>query len=167
MNAAYAICVGALASLISVHVLCAEPAKAPVQPLGEFAQVRTTEDHAYGHAVRLWRSDSQLLGQILYWDASPEAQRGSFADGTYNRTTGTVRFNVVIVRRDVQPNERTEASFEGVLAKGRLSGKLKWAGEIAKFRGKNGVEDLMLPLQKSERLVSFASVEAWRRAVAE
>ena len=107
------------------------------------------------------------MGEILYWDGDIEGQRGRFVDGAYNRSTGAVKFSVVIVRNNVQPNTRTEASFEGVLGKGALSGKLKWAGGAAKFRGKNGIEDLVLLLQKEERLAPFASLEAWRRAMGE
>jgi hypothetical protein len=159
--------IGVLFGLFATSAQCAESTKSPVQPLGEFAKVRATEDHTYGHRLRLWHSGGQLLGEILYWDGDIEGERGRFVDGAYNRSTGAVKFSLVIARSNVQPNTRSEASFEGVLGKGVLSGKLKWVGEAAKFRGKNGVEDLVLPLQKEERLAPFASLEAWRRAMGE
>ena len=162
MNAVRAYCIGALLSLMPLEALCTESAKTSVQPLGEFARVRATEDHAYGYKMRLWYNGGQLLGEILYWNADIEAERGRFVNGAYTPGTGAVKFSVIIVRSNVQPNVRTEASFEGVLVKGALSGKLRWAGEAAQFRGKNGIEDLVLPLQKSERLAPYASVEAWR-----
>lgn len=140
----------------------AEPSSA-VLPLGEHARVRATEDHAYGHRLQLWRSGNRLLGVLMYWDGNIEGQRGRFVDGVFDPQSGAVRFKATVVRRDVQPNQSSEASFEGVLARGGVSGRLTWSGEAANFRGKNGVEQLSLPWQKQERLASYASVAAWQK----
>jgi hypothetical protein len=168
MSAVRKFCTAILFSLFWVPALSAaqgaDSAMVRVQPLGEFAKVRTTEDHAYGHRARLWRSGSQLIGEIMYWDASIEGQSGRFINGVYDQRTGAVTFKTVVIRHDVQPNTRSAVSFEGFLNKGALSGKVTWAGDIAKFRGKNGVEDVVLPLNKGERLASFATLEALQKA---
>lgn len=166
MNAARAfwLCMGIVLSLFAALAHGAEPAKTPVQPLGEFAQVRSTEDHTYGHRAQLWRSGGLLLGEIVYWDGNIEGQRGRFADGAYDERTAAVTFKAIVVRRDLQPNRRAQAVFEGRIVNGSLSGKLTWAGDKAVFFGAKDVDRLVLPLQKKERLTTYASVGAWQKA---
>ena len=75
-----------------------------------------------------------------------------------------MKFSTIVIRSDVQPNVNSPVSFAGFVNKGALSGKLTWSGERAQFRGKNGVEDIVLPLQKGERLASYADVKGWQAA---
>lgn len=155
-------CMALLCVLVSNPALSAEPAQHLVQPLGEFARVRNTGDHTYGHRVRLRRSGGQLIGEIVYWDGNLEGQRAHFIDGSYDQRTGAVRFSTIVIRSDVQPTIKSPASFVGVVNKGALSGKLAWSGEHAQFRGRNGVEDVVLPLQKDERLSAYQDIRAWQ-----
>lgn len=134
-----------------------------VLPLGVFSGVKATADHTYGHEVRLWRIGNRVVGQMTYWDANPEGQRGRFDDGTFNPQSGEVTFSVTVTRRDVQPNIRSQASFRGHLARGGLWGELKWEGEAAQGRGKGGVEKLNLLTARSEPLKAFQDLEAWRK----
>ncbi len=154
---------GVLLAMLAASAHGAEPA-ALVRPLGEFAKVRATEDHTYGHRAQLWHSDGRLLGEIMYWNGNIEGQRGRFVDGAYDPRTGAASFKAIVVRRDLQPNRRAQAVFEGRIVKGTLSGKLTWAGDKEVFFGAKNVESLVLPLQKEERLTAYASVEAWQKA---
>ena len=163
ISSARALCAGILLALLAASAHGAEPA-ALVQPLGEFAKVRATEDHTYGHRAQLWRSGGRLLGEIMYWDGNIEGQRGRFVDGAYDQRTGAVTFKTVVVRRDLQPNRRAQAAFEGHIVKGTLTGKLTWAGDKEVFFGAKNVERLVLPLQPKERLTTYASIEAWQKA---
>jgi hypothetical protein len=156
-----------LALVASIMLIGESWSQQALRPLGVFSAVRTTDDHAYGQKVKLWANGSLLAGEVMYWDASPEAQRGRFTDGHFDRSSGNVRFKVLIVRQDVLPNTRAEAVFAGALARGGLVGKLTWQGEAAKTRGRNGVEDWVLRYDKSEPLESFAGVDAWQRAHAQ
>ena len=166
ISGARAFCAAIVFALLAASAHGAEPA-ALVQPLGEFAKVRATEDHTYGHRAQLWRSGGRLLGEIMYWDGNIEGQRGRFIDGAYDQRTGAVTFKAVVVRRDLQPNRRAQAMFEGRIVKGTLSGTLTWAGDKDVFFGVKNVERLVLPLQHKERLTAFASVEAWQKANAD
>ena len=165
--AARMLCAGLLLALLVKPAWAADTASSTVQPLGVFSAVRATEDHTYGQRARLWHRGTQLLGEILYWDGNIEGQRGRFADGFINRRSGEVRFKIAIVRRDVQPSTRADATFEGILNKGVLAGKLTWISDAAKFRGKAGVEDWTLRFEKDERLDAYSGVEAWRKSQAE
>lgn len=156
---------GLLALLLCAAAIALAQEPRSLQPVGVFSAIRNTNDHTYGQQVRLWRSGSRLVGEILYWDGNLEAQRGRFEDGEINSRTGVVRFNAVIVRADVQPNTRAEAAFEGVLAKSMLTGKLTWLAGTAKTRGKNGVESTALRFDASDKLEPFATIEAWRKAL--
>ena len=150
--------------------LCAAPTSASgaksdgVLPIGVFSSIKATTDHTYGHEVRLWRNGKRLLGQLIYWDANPEGQRGRFDDGTFDPRSGEVRFSVTVTRRDVQPNIRSKVSFRGRLARGGLWGELRWEGEGALGRGKGGVEQLNLLLEKEERLEPYPDVGRWMKA---
>ena len=155
---------GVLLGLVATPTIAAETKPGAVQPLGVYSRVKATEDHTYGHEVRLWRLENRLVGQLTYWDANPEGQRGSFDEGAFNPQTGEVRFSVTVTRHDVQPNIRSNASFRGHLARGGLSGELQWEGEDAQTRGKAGVENLSLPITKGERLKPFPDVDTWRKA---
>lgn len=156
---------GLLLLSCSMSIFAAETKPEAVTPLGTYTRVRATEDHAYGHEVRLWQSGSRLIGQVLYWDGNPEAQKGMFADGAYNPKSGEIQFKITIVRRDVQPNTRTPASFSGRLLKNTVTGNLKWEGPAAQTRGKAGAETLNLPKSRDNPLDKFADVDAWRKAV--
>jgi hypothetical protein len=143
--------------------VAAEVTASAVLPLGIFSSIKATADHTYGHEVRLWRAGNRVVGQMTYWDANPEGQRGRFDDGTFNPQSGEVRFSVTVTRRDVQPNTRSKASFRGYLARGGLWGELKWEGEGAQFRGMGGVENLNLLRDKGEPLKAFQDFEAWTK----
>ena len=146
--------------------MAAETKSVAVQPLGVFSGVKATVDHTYGHEIRLWRvgSTGRLLGQVVYWDANPEGERGYFDDGTFDFPSGEVKFSVTVIRRDVQPNTRTKAAFRGYLGRGGVWGELRWEGEGAQARGTAGVENLNLLREKSGRLDSFPDLAAWRKA---
>jgi hypothetical protein len=138
-----------------------------VLPLGIFSGVKATADHTYGHEVRLWRAGNRVIGQMTYWDANPEGQRGRFDAGTFDPQSGVVTFSVTVTRRDVQPNVHARATFRGNLARGGLWGELKWEGEAAQGRGKAGVENLNLLIAKGERLEAFPDIGAWRKALSD
>lgn len=61
--------------LAATPTLASEAMSSVVQPLG-YSGIRATEDHTYGHEVRLWRAGNRLVGQLTWWDANPEGQRG-------------------------------------------------------------------------------------------
>jgi hypothetical protein len=154
----------ALVLVLTMPSFAAVPAADAVFPLGIFSSIKATADHTYGHEVRLWRSGSRLVGQLTYWDANPEGQRGRFADGAFNPQTGEVTFNVTITRRDVQPGVRSKASFRGYLARGGLWGDLRWEGAAAQARGTAGVEKLNLLREKGGKLGTFRDVRSWAEA---
>ena len=103
---------------------------------------------------------------MTYWDGNPEGQRGRFDDGVFNPQSGEVRFGVTVIRRDVQPPVPSKASFQGYLARGGLWGDLRWEGDAAHGRGKDGTEKLNLLMAKGERLESFSTLDAWKKAAA-
>jgi hypothetical protein len=150
--------------LAVMPAMAAETTSAAVQPLGVFSGVKATADHTYGHELRLWRLGDRLLGRLTYWDANPDGQSGRFEDGVFNPQTGEIAFGVTVVRRDVQPDTRTKASFRGYLGRGGVWGELRWEGEAAQARGTAGVEKLNLPREKSGRPDSFPDLAAWRKS---
>jgi hypothetical protein len=155
---------GVLLGLVATPTLAADTKPGAVQPIGVYSGVKATEDHTYGHKVRLWRLRHRLVGQVTYWDADPEGQHGIFEDGDFNPQTGEFRFSVTVTRHNVQPNVHTRASFHGRLAKNVVAGDLKWEGQDAETRGKAGVEKLTLQVEKGERLKPFSDIDTWRKA---
>jgi hypothetical protein len=151
-----------LFSLASV-LNAADNTPAAVMPMGVFSAVRSTADHTYGQKVRLWRTGTRVVGEVLYWDGNLEAQRGHFTDGAFVVNSGELRFRVTLVRSDVQPNRHAEASFEGFRARGGMHGKLTWRGEGAKAQGKRGSENWLLLPDLSEQLPTFNSIDAWQK----
>lgn len=149
----------------SRSLFAAEPKADAVTPLGAYSRIKATNDHTYGHEMRLWQTGSRLMGQVLYWDGNPEAQKGAFADGAYNPKSGEIQFKLTITQRDVQPNIQTAASFSGRLVKNTLIGGLKWEGPAAQTRGKAGTETLSLPKSRDSPLERYANGDAWRKAV--
>ncbi len=137
----------------------------PIAPLGAYAQIKATEDHTYGHELRLWHTGNRLLGQLLYWDGNIEAQKGVFTDGDYNARSGEFQFKVTIMRRDVQPNTQTTATFSGRRVKNTVTGRLRWEGAAAQTRGKVGTEILNLPVARDRSIEKYADADAWRKAV--
>ena len=160
-------CARRAAMMLAMFCTATAGAADAVTPLGAYARIKATEDHTYGHEVRLWQSGERVIGQVLYWDGNPEAQKGQFTDGTFNAKSGEIQFKLIITRRDVRPHIQTAASFSGKLVKNTLTGQLKWEGAAAQNRGKAGVETLSLPKSRDTVLDKFAGADAWRKAIAD
>jgi hypothetical protein len=154
----------ALVLVLAMPSFAAVPPAETVLPLGIFSSIKATADHTYGHEIRLWRVGNRVVGQMLYWNANPEGQRGRVGDGTFDPQSGEITFSVTVTRHDVQPNLRSRASFRGHLARGGLWGELKWEGEAAQTRGTAGVEKLNLLIEKGGRLKAFSDLDAWNKA---
>jgi hypothetical protein len=134
-----------------------------VQPMGSFSRTQGDDgEHADGHRIQLWRVGNTIVGQLTYWESNIEGQMGDFSGGTYNPKTGAIRFKVTVERHDITPKEYSTASFDGQVKGNSLVGILKWEGEVAKWRGKDGTEKLTLPKDSTSRLLPFKDLSAWQ-----
>jgi hypothetical protein len=64
-----------------------------VSPVGVFSSVRSTQEHAYGYSVQLWKDDGRLFGLFSAFDGPVgDAPVGLIDDVQYNSKDGKLHF---------------------------------------------------------------------------
>lgn len=112
--------------------LTAQAADRPIRAIGEFSNIRYTEEHEYGYAVQLWRDGESLVGLFLAAAGlQGDTPVGLLENVRFNTRTGALSF---IARLStgvaLLPDGRTEPArdrfeFTGILATKSLRGTLK------------------------------------------
>ena len=99
--------------------------------LGEFSNIRVTEEHAYGSAVHLWREAETLIG-LFEWADGPAADLplGLLEQVSYDPKTGRLSFRARLTtglhscREHSEVPARDVFEFRGTLGTARLTGIL-------------------------------------------
>ena len=143
----------------------------PVTPLGAFSQVELTGEHAYGHAVQLWRSGEDLLGLLLvYVGPAEEPPTGELEAVRYDAASGSLSFRAKLSLGKIagaggrQVSSRDLFSFRGKLTDANLSGVLEVTDqahpEVPPRR-----EILSLKRDLDAVLSEAESPAAWRKSI--
>lgn len=145
----------------------------PLTPLGAFAHVELTGEHAYGHAVQLYRSGEALLGLLLvYVGPAEEPPTGELESVRYDAASGALSFRaklslgMVVGAQGRQVPSRDLFSFRGTLKESTLSGVLEITDQshpdVPPRR-----EILSLKRDLDAVLPEAKSVSEWRESIGE
>jgi hypothetical protein len=165
---------GWLLVLLAAASAFAQDPNRPLRLLGEFSNLRFTEEHAYGYAVDLWRDGDSVVGLFLASAGlAGDTPAGALENVTFNARTGALSFTarlstgVTILPGGGQEPTRDLFEFSGALQAGMLTGTLKRydARQPARPPSREGVQLRFQP-QQSEALPS-GSYADWKRRTGE
>jgi hypothetical protein len=141
--------------------------------LGEFSNMRFTEEHAYGVAIELWREGNSVFGLLDFADGlQGDTPTGLLQDAAFDPGSGRVSFKAKLTvglhycalhRKPVPSRDLFE--FSGKLREARLTGNLTRSDALHPERRPRAEQVL---LKKTEEVVSpieAASYVEWRRRV--
>lgn len=127
-----------LATLIAILVGSAQvafaqnPGNSKIAVVGSFANMRFTDEHAYGTSMELWRLERTLVGLLYVSEGlQGDTPAGLLEKVTFDANTGALSFeaklttSVVYSRQHDGVPSRDLFRFTGVLKKGQLRGRLE------------------------------------------
>lgn len=121
-----------LISVLAVAPCMAQPPAAAMTVVGEFSNMRFTEEHAYGFTVQLWRHGTDLAGLLLSSAGlQGDTPTGLLENVQFEPRTGKLSFSArlttaaAIMEGGRQEPTRDFFEFQGILRRTSLSGVLK------------------------------------------
>jgi hypothetical protein len=169
-----------LALVVVIPALAQDPNRL-LRTVGEFSNMRFTEEHAYGYAVDLWRDGDSMLGLFLASEGlQGDTPTGMLENVKFNPRTGALSFTaklttgVTLLPGGTQEPSRDLLEFSGTLqvgvirlgaasfVDGVLTGTLKRSDPRQPARPASS-EAVQLKLQPQADLLSANSYAGWKR----
>ena len=102
----------ALLSIAAAVPLFAQNPGRPVRAIGEFSNMRYTEEHAYGYAVELWRDGDSAIGLLLVAEGlQGDTPTGTLDNVRFDARTGALSFTAKLtIGVAILPGGRQEPS---------------------------------------------------------
>lgn len=126
-------------------------ADAPVRAIGEFSDMRYTEEHAYGYAVQLWRADDEMFGVFLASTGlAGDPPTGRIEDLQLDPATRTLHFYARLPIHGI-------LVFDGTLTDGVITGEV--------LQVKSGKRERLDLCRLTESPQNFRTFEDWDRWV--
>jgi hypothetical protein len=117
-------------AMLSLITVAFAQAPRPITFVGEFSNMRFTEEHAYGYSVQLWREGATMFGLFLASEGlAGDTPTGLLDDLKYDSRSGRLSFRAKLtmgVDARQQPSHDL-FEFDGKLSARALSGVLKRA----------------------------------------
>ena len=149
----------------------AENSDRPIRVIGEFSNVRHTEEHAYGYAVELWRDGDSVIGLFLVAEGlEGDTPTGILQNVRFDSRTGALSFIAKLTTGlAVLPDGRQEPSrdlfeFSGTLKPTVLSGTITRSDQLQPSR-LGSRERVQLKLQPQAAMLEASSYAEWKRQV--
>ena len=151
----------------------AQNAAAPVTVVGEFSNLRFTEEHAYGYTVQLWRDGAAAFGLFLASEGlAGDTPTGSLENVKFDSRSGRLSFQARLtlgVQLDAKGNQQPSRDlfeFDGTLKRGELTGAVKHTDQ-AHANLKATVERVSLKRRADGSMSAPRSYAEWKTSVAE
>ena len=126
------ICFFALLSTGAALPASAQDSDRPIRAIGEFSNMRYTEEHAYGYTIELWRDGDSVIGLLLVSEGlQGDTPTGVLENVRFDSRTGALSFTakltigVVLLPGGRQEPTRDLFEFSGTLKATVLTGTLK------------------------------------------
>ncbi len=159
-----ALLLAALVTLVSAAP--AQTAAGPVTVVGEFTNMRFTEEHAYGYAVQIWRQADTLFGLFMASEGlQGDTPTGLLDDITFDPQTGALAFTTkltigIAFLGGTWVPSRDLFEFRGTLQRLTLIGTLtRW--DRLHPAAPPTIERVRLQKQPSTLMIQPASYGAW------
>ena len=120
----------------------------PITFVGEFSNMRYTEEHAYGYTVQLWREGTTVFGLLLASEGlAGDTPTGLLDDLKYDPRSGKLSFkaNLTMGIDARQQPSHDLFEFDGTLSARAVSGVLKRASASERVSLRKLQPDAALP----------------------
>ena len=158
---------GALALVFAICAFAQDPNR-PLRAVGDFSNMRFTEEHAYGYAVDLWRDGDSVVGLFLASEGlQGDTPTGMLENVKFNPRTGALSFTaklttgVTLLPGGGQEPSRDLFEFSGTLKSAVLTGMLKHSDARQPARPASR-ETVQLKLQSQAFLLPASSYAEWK-----
>jgi hypothetical protein len=141
----------------------------PIRPIGEFSNMRYTEEHAYGYAAELWRDGNLVIGLFLVSEGlQGDTPTGLLENVRFDSRTGALSFTAklttafVVLPGGGQEPSRDLFEFSGTLKPAILTGTLK-RSDLRQSAGSVSREKVQLRRQMQNNMFPAGSYAEWKR----
>jgi hypothetical protein len=151
----------------------AQASTSTVSIVGEFSNMRHTEEHAYGFTVQLWRKGAEVFGLFMASAGlAGDTPTGLLENIKYDARTGRLTFSarlttgVVIMPNRKEMPSRDYFEFQGVMYGAALTGVLTRSDQLRPGDTKT-TEQVRLRKLSSTAIVQHSSYEEWKKSANE
>jgi len=144
-----------------------------IRPIGEFSNVRHTDEHAYGYMIELWRDGDTAIGLFFVSEGlQGDTPAGMMENVRFNSRTGALFFTaklstgVVILPGGRQEPTRDLFEFSGTLRATVLTGTIRRSDQRQPVRA-GSRERVQLKIQKQATMLTAGSFAEWKGRVDE
>jgi hypothetical protein len=148
-------------------------ATAAVTVVGEFSNMRYTEEHAYGYTVQLWREGDRLVGLFLCSEGlAGDTPTGMLDQTQFDPANGKVSFRAKLTTGVAYPSPGQEApsrdlfEFRGRLEKTALAGTLT-RSDVLRPKAAPQIQQVRLRKQTTQGTTAPASYAEWKKQAGE
>lgn len=130
----------------------------PITFVGEFSNMRYTDEHAYGYMIQLWRQGTALFGLFLASQGlAGDTPTGLLDDMKYDPRSGKLSFKAKLTMGidERQQPTRDLFEFDGALSARAASGVLKHGAASERIN--------LRKLQKDAALAQPRTYDEWKR----
>jgi len=139
--------------------------------LGEFSNMRFTEEHAYGVAIELWREGNSVFGLLDFADGlQGDTPTGLLQDAAFDPVSGRVSFKARLTvglhycRQHWNVPSRDLFEFSGKLREAMLTGNLTRSDALHPEH-KARTERVLLKRTEELAPIQAASYLEWKREI--
>jgi hypothetical protein len=141
----------------------------PIRAIGEFSDMRYTAEHAYGHAVQLWRDGDTVIGLLLISAGlQGDTPTGMLENVRFDSRTGALSFTarlttgLAAVPGGGQEPSRDLFEFSGALQATILTGTLT-RSDPRQLGRPDSRERVQLRLRPQAALLNADTFTSWKR----
>jgi hypothetical protein len=134
----------------------------PITFVGEFSNMRYTEEHAYGYIIQLWREGATVFGLFLASEGlAADTPTGLLDDLQYDPRSGKLSFKAKLTMGLDARNQPSHDLFEfdGKLGAAAVSGVLKHGAATERINLRKLQPDTAFPQPRT--------YDEWKRQTAE
>ena len=161
-------CFLALASIGTAFSAFAQNPGRTIRAIGEFSNLRHTEEHAYGYTIQLWRDGDSAIGLLFVHEGlEADTPAGRIENVRFNSRTGALSFTarlsvgVVLLPGGGQDPTRDLFEFSGNLGATALTGTIQRSDQ--RQPGSAGSrERVQLKLQAQPATLTAPSYTEWK-----
>jgi hypothetical protein len=141
----------------------------PIRAIGEFFDMRYTEEHAYGYTVELWRDGGSVTGLLLVSEGlQGDTPTGMLENVRFNSRTGALSFTaklttgLAVLADGRREPSRDRFEFTGTLKAAVLTGTLK-RSDLRPPSRPGSRERVQLKIQPQAAMLPAGSYAEWKR----
>ena len=138
--------------------------------LGEFSNMKFTEEHAYGYTVQLWRQGDQIIGFLQSSEGlAGDTPTGVLEEVQFDPRTQSLSFKakltmgVVLLAQGRQEPTHDLFEFHGILGRAALAGAIG-RRDMLRPTAKAEIRQVSLRKQSGENMIEFHSYAEWKKS---